>query len=106
RDLYYRTTGRAFNSVPPPVDMHQHRRQSFRWWQFDSDQGTGNVGERIEDLWLASSRLDGSVAADAAVGYLEWTMVFTNASFLQREARAQIALPPGAVVSRVMLWVD
>jgi hypothetical protein len=106
RDLYYRTTGRAFNSVPPPVDMHQHRRPSFRWWQFDSDQGTGNVGERIEDLWLASSRLDGSVAADAAVGYLEWTMVFRNASFLQREARAQIALPPGAVVSRVTLWVD
>jgi len=104
RDLYYRTTGRAFNSVPPPIDMQ--RGQSFRWWQFDSDQGTGNVGERLDELWLASSRLDGSVAADAAVGYLEWTMVFRNASFQQREARTQIALPPGAVVSRVTLWVD
>jgi hypothetical protein len=106
RDLYYRTTGRAFNSVPPPVDTRRGRGRSFRWWPFDFDQGTGNVGERVEDLWLASSRLDGSVDAVAALGYLEWTMVFRNASSLQREARAQIALPPGAVVSRVTLWID
>jgi hypothetical protein len=106
RDLFYRTTGRAFNSMPAPVDFQRARGPSFRWWQFDSDQGTGNVGERLDDLWLASSRLDGSVAADAAFGYLEWTMVFRNTSALQREARAQLALPPGAVVSRVTLWVD
>ena len=43
---------------------------------------------------------------DAAVVYCEWTMEFKNVSSQQREARAQVAVPPGAVVSRVTLWID
>ena len=33
-------------------------------------------------------------------------MEFKNVAAMQREARAEIALPPAAVVSRVTLWVD
>ncbi len=107
RQLYYRMTGRAFNSVPAPVDI----RRGTRWDTFNSgyadlDQGADSVGGRVLDLWLASSKLDGSVSGDAALGYLEWTMVFKNDSPMQREVRTQIALPPGGVVSRVTLWID
>jgi hypothetical protein len=112
RQLYYRMTGRAFNSVPAPVKVRFGRGGLLDWdtwddWDdWDDGQGGDAVGGRVRDLWLASSRLDGSVSADAALGYLEWTMVFRNSSQAQREARAQIALPPGAVVSRVTLWID
>jgi hypothetical protein len=58
------------------------------------------------DLSLAVSRIDGSFDPDAAIGYLEWTMVFKNRSPIQQEARAQLALPPGGVVSRLTLWVN
>jgi hypothetical protein len=37
---------------------------------------------------------------------MQWTLVFLNESFVQREARAEIQLPPGAVVSRLTLWVN
>ncbi len=104
RGLYYRMTGHTFNSVPAPVNPN--RGGAFDWGDWDDGQGGEAVGGRVRDLWLASSRLDGSVSADAALGYLEWTMVFKNSSPIQREARAQIALPPGAVVSRVTLWID
>lgn len=57
-------------------------------------------------LSLASSRMDGSIDGDAALGYLEWTMTFKNANSIQQEARTQVLLPPGAVVSRATLWVD
>jgi len=106
RQIYYRVTGRSFNSVPPPVDLHPNRDSLFRWRDPDVDQGGELVGGRIRDLSLASSTLDGSVSAEAALGYLEWTMSFRNDSPQMREARAQIALPPGAVVSRVTLWVN
>lgn len=53
-----------------------------------------------------TSRQDGVVYPEAALAYLEWTLEFRNDSILQREARAQIALPPGAVVSRLTLWID
>ena len=37
---------------------------------------------------------------------MQWTMVFLNEFPMQREARAEIQLPPGAVVSRLTLWVN
>jgi hypothetical protein len=50
--------------------------------------------------------LDVQLQPDAAIGYIEWTMVFRNDHPSQREARAQVLLPPGGVVSRVVLWID
>lgn len=101
RKIYYQVTGQPFNHLPEP------RRQGWRdAWQGDFDLGGKRVGQRIEGVSLSHSRIDGSVDADAALGYLEWTMVFRNDSPLQQEGRALIALPPGAVVSRLTLWID
>lgn len=99
RDVYYRVTGEPFTVNPPP---RVHRRG----WIFDRDLGTGNVGGRLTGLSLASSRFDGSLDAKAALGYLEWTLVMKNDAPLMQEARAEVALPPGAVVSRLTLWVN
>ena len=60
----------------------------------------------MKGLSLANSRQDGFIDADAALAYVEWTLEFKNVSTLQREARAQILLPPGGVVSRLTLWIN
>ncbi|HEY8995026.1 MAG TPA: VIT domain-containing protein [Lacunisphaera sp.] len=109
--IYYRVTGRQFNHRPPP-----ERGWSFpgrgaardtEEWVWDSGQGGDGVGQRLKALTLTQSRLDGTVDGDAALGYLEWTMVFRNDhEFQQREARAVVQLPAGAVVSRLTLWID
>lgn len=104
RKIYYRVTGVPFNAVPAPVTGHRGRRQFFG--DFDLDQGTETVGGRVRGLSLAASRLDGSLDGNAALGYLEWTLVFRNDSEIPAEARSQIALPPGAVVSRLTLWIE
>lgn len=103
RKIYHRVTGRPFNSVPPPKLVGTRRDWDF---DFDSDQGGEIVGGGVKDLSLVSSRLDGSLEAEAALAYVEWTLVFRNDSAWQREARAQIALPTGGVVSRLTLWVN
>ena len=105
REIYYRVTGEPFNTEPAPVNLNRGRGL-FRGGDIDAGQGGDEVAGKVEGLSLTNSRLDGSVDADAALGYLEWTIVFTNASAVQREARMQVALPPGSCVSRLTLWVN
>jgi hypothetical protein len=110
REIYFRVTGRPFNAVPPPAYFTRAGRWSvldddfeFSW---DDALGGEAVAGRVKGLSLQSSRMDAIAEPDAAVVYCEWTMEFKNISRQQREARAQIALPPGAVVSRLTLWVN
>jgi len=107
RELYFRVTGRPFNSVPPPkVRTGRGAWEGLDDWTWDDDHGADHVGGRIKGLFLASSRLDTTINPDAAWSYTEWTLEFRNDSQQQREARAQILLPPGGVVSRLTLWVN
>ena len=99
REVYFRVTGEPFNQEPhPPL-------RTLRGG-FDEDQGGREVGGKVRGLSLSSSRFDTSVDASSAVGYTEWTLVFRNADQMRSEARAEIALPAGAVVSRATLWVQ
>ncbi len=106
RRLYYQVTGRAFNSAPAPVDFHRPRGAlrcgRLRYRPGQRNRGRPRGGPLARELMTRRFRGD----ADAALGYLEWTMVFKNSSPQAQEVRAQIALPPGAVVSRVTLWID
>src|SRR5262245_30415052 len=102
RTIYYRVTGKPYDSA---------RNDGLNAFAFDDSfrelDETGELRGRSQpDLSLASSRIDGSFDPDAALGYLEWTMVFKNTASFQQEARAQMALPPGGVVSRLTLWVN
>lgn len=113
RELYFRVTGEPFNAVPPPRTVWSRRN---RGWlsevetggvEWDTALGSEAVAGRVRGLSLAASRMDAMADADAAWSYVEWTMEFRNDhERLQREARAQIQLPPGGVVSRLTLWVN
>jgi len=103
RKIFYQVTGSPFNSKPAPVFFRNWRDNDF---DFDSGLGGTTVAGRVNRLFLSASRMDGSLDPDAGLGYLEWTLVFENRSQIQREARAQILLPPGGAVSRLTLWID
>lgn len=103
--IYYRVTGETFNAAVPP------KRAGARVipqdeFEFDNFIGETRIPGKIKGLSLDNSKLEGSLDADGGVGYLEWTLVFKNVSQLQREARAEVQLPPGGVVSRLTLWVN
>ena len=96
--------GVPFNARPAPFEKGNWSR--FADFQFDDDHGGTQVGGRLKGLDLVSSRIDGSISGDDAVAYLEWTVEFRNSGSIDREARLQLALPPGGVVSRATLWVN
>jgi hypothetical protein len=107
RAIYYRVTGHAFNEFPPPQLNYPSRNWDMLGeLSWDSDQGGTSVGGRLRGLSVGQSRLDGLIDGDAGWAYTEWILEFKNVSEVAREARAQIALPPGGVVSRVTLWVN
>lgn len=102
RMVFFRVTGTSFDSHPAPLARTRFDRSNL----FDFDLGGAKVGQRVSGVTLGSSRIDGSVDALAALGYLEWTMVLRNSSDGQQEGRMELLLPPGAVVSRATLWID
>lgn len=105
RSIYYRVTGKSFTAQPRPTLVN--RDKGFLGdIDFDDGRGGDQVEGKVKDLSLASSSIDGSVDADAALAYLEWTLVLKNDGRFAEEARAQLALPPGATVSRVTLWIN
>ena len=104
KTIYYRVTGTPFNAEKPPTNIKYQRWDNEL--EFDRNMGGEIVAGQVKGLSLLSSRQDQSIDANAAVSYTEWTLVFKNISDRQREARAQIALPPGAVVSRLTLWIN
>lgn len=108
RKVYYRVTGQPFNSVPPPLSKYQQMgRELFE--EFDWDRGLGGdaVAGQVKGLSLVQSRFDGIGQPDQGWAYLEWILEFRNDHPRnQREARAQIQLPAGGVVSRLTLWVN
>ena len=98
---YYRVTGEAFETAPPP-------KGAGRFWRnWDEHQGGEQVGNRkLDGLSLAVSQLDGRIDRAASTSHVDWTMEFHNASPMQQEARMVLALPAGGVVSRVTLWIN
>jgi hypothetical protein len=57
-------------------------------------------------LSLSKSRMYTKADAYGGIAYTEWTLVFSNESAHAKEARAEVQLPPGALVSRLTLWAD
>ena len=105
QSIYYRVTGDTFDTSEPP------RRTGGRLIPADELDWDRNVGgEKIagvlKGLSVENSKLDASVDGNGGVGYMQWTLVFRNEAAVQREARAEIQLPPGGIVSRLTLWVN
>ena len=113
RDVFFRATGKPFNSVAPPRMVRENaffggrgRGTAFEEFEFDDHLGGDSVAVRLKDLDLAESRFDGHVDGLSQLGYGEWTMIFKNGAAQAKEARCQVRLPRGGRVSRLTLWVN
>ncbi len=110
RDVFFRVTGKPFNSLKPPGNPRGGAllgsRNSLEEFEFDDHLGGDNVALRLKNLDLAESRLDGHVDSVSRLGYAEWTMVFKNGSREAKEARCQVKLPRDGRISRLTLWVN
>jgi len=91
RNLYFRVTGKPFE-----LSRSQSGEPLYNQ----------NVGTEISGLALAKSQLNGNISPASLSGDLNWTFVLHNSTGMDQEARAELEIPPGAVVSQATLWVD
>ncbi len=119
RAIFYRVTGKPFNSVPipeaaratiqhaglidDPAGLNAGVEDEF---DLDADIAGEAVSGVARGLSVSQSKLRGTLEPDALLSNLDWSISFANSSKYDREARAKILLPPGAVVTRATLTVD
>lgn len=94
RQLYFAVTGKPFrddkssNYSSMPDDYLQRHV----------------VGAPVAGLSLIRSAMTGVVNPDTLSATINWTFVFKNRTYNNQEARAEIGLPEGAVISKMTLW--
>ena len=72
----------------------------------DWTRGGMAVGTLLPQLGMSESWMVGSVSAADRLAVLNWTMTFNNRNTVAQEARSEVVLPAGAVVSSVSLWIN
>ncbi len=94
--LYFNTTGK------PYVDARAGDLDKLT----DDSLSRHVIGDKTANLSLRRSAITGLVSADGLVSTMDWTFVFKNDDFRPQEARAEIALPQGASVTGLTLWIN
>lgn len=119
RDVFYKVTGKPFNTVPipasaratiqhagimdDPADLNAGVEDEF---DYDADIAGEIVSGVARGLSISTSKISGEIDPDAALANLTWAFTLSNTSKFDREARAKILLPPNAVVNRATLTVN
>ena len=96
RQLYFQVTGEPFRddksanfSTMPDNYLQRHV-----------------VGKPIDGLSLHRSKMIGHINPKTLTSTVYWNFVFKNKSYYPQEARLEIGLPEGAVVSGMTVWKD
>ncbi|MBA3994061.1 MAG: hypothetical protein C0469_11090 [Cyanobacteria bacterium DS2.3.42] len=94
RQLYFSVTGKPFRddkssnfSSMPDEYLQKHV-----------------VGAPVTGLSLIRSAMTGVVNPTTLSATVNWTFVFKNRTYQKQEARAEIGLPEGAVISQMTVW--
>lgn len=96
RRLYFAATGKPYRD-----------RQSTNMSLMSNEYLRRHVvGAPIEGLSLHRSAIHGELHPETLSSILNWTFVFKNNTYSAQEARAELALPEGAVISDLKLWID
>lgn len=119
REIFYRVTGKPFNSVPLPASLRATRQNQGLLSDGESeepnvedefDQDPDIAGETVSGvargLTMNESKLAGFVDSNSCIADLMWNVTFGNTSKYDREVRSKILLPPGAVITNAFLIVD
>jgi hypothetical protein len=96
RHLYFRLTGNVIEDAGKTAVKATT----------DQYVASTKVGSVLEGLAMSNSQISGNVDATTLSAYLDWNMSFHNGTTSPQEARGEIELPPGAVVSQATLWMN
>lgn len=118
RNIFYRVTGKPFNSVPIPASARatiQHAGVSQYGhlnagvtdeFDLDTDIAGENVATVARGLALAKSTVQGKLDASGLAAKFDWIGEFANSSSVDREMRAKVLLPHNSVVTGASVFMS
>lgn len=95
-ELYFRLTGK-------PYSFREFANADLASMP-DEYLSANVVGEHVKGLSLARSTMIGNIHPNTLTSRFEWTFVFKNDTQSAQEMRAELGLPPGAVVNGFSVW--
>lgn len=95
-ELYFRLTGK-------PYSFREFANSDLASMP-DEYLSANVVGEHIKGLSLARSTMIGNIHPNTLTSRFEWTFVFKNDTQTAQEMRAELGLPPGAIVNGFSVW--
>ncbi|HEY9776731.1 MAG TPA: hypothetical protein V6C81_23410 [Planktothrix sp.] len=98
QELYFAVTGK-------PYSFRDANNENFAAMS-DEYLSHNVVGEKVTGLSLTRSSLTADVHPRTLSSKIHWTFVFKNETAEPIEARAEMAVPPGAVVTGLTRWHD
>ncbi|HEY9731940.1 MAG TPA: hypothetical protein V6C89_08510 [Drouetiella sp.] len=97
QELYFRMTGKPFSFKDEHNDIAV----------MPDDYVTRHaVGDKIKGLGLVRSEMSAAVQPSTLTTAVDWTFVFGNESNNTDQARTEISVPPGAVITGMTEWVN
>ncbi|MBX9571459.1 MAG: hypothetical protein K2X77_21385 [Candidatus Obscuribacterales bacterium] len=118
RRVFYRVTGKPFNSVPIPASARSTIKNAGLAndpaglnavvqdeFDLDADVASEQVSGVVRGLKAHQSAMRFKMQPDALLANIDWSFHFGNSSKYDREARGKIMLPAGAVVTKATLTV-
>ncbi len=100
KELFFRIKGIPYNEVG-------QRQYTPETWKPEEVKNTNElIGAKVAGLSLAKSQMIGCVDTRAMAARLDWVFTFHNAYSSGVTPRAEIALPPGAVVTDATIWMN
>ena len=119
REIFFLVTGQPYNAVAIPAGARatlKHIQMAKGALDFnagvndefdiDMDVAGENVGSVARGLSTSASTMKVDADGDAAIAKIDWKLTFKNESKIDREARAKILLPAGAVVEKAYITID
>jgi hypothetical protein len=96
KPLYFAVTGKPYRA-----------ENEVNWSTLSDDYLKRHlVGVKEEGLSLLRSSMNSQVHPKTLSSSTSWTFVFSNDQYQEKEIRAEIGLPPGAVVTGLSSWVN
>lgn len=97
KELYFRLTGKPFS---------YHDQNNDLSTMPDDYVSRQVVGDMAPGLSMVRSEMSAAVHPKTLTTSIDWTFVYRNESYNADEARSQIGLPPGAVITGLTEWVN
>lgn len=100
KEIFFRLTGKPFNEPGHPM------YNPLTWKPEEESNTSWLIGSRINGLAMNNAQITGLIDTNSLTSTLNWSMTISNQNASGADARAEITLPPGTVLTNCQIRIN